>query len=81
MATHFNLGMAYKDLKEYEKAIKAFKKSLKANSVLMEAQYQIAQIYLAQNNPDAALESIQLAIQAVPTNLVYQKLRDKIISS
>ena len=31
MATHFNLGMAYKDLKEYEKAIESFKQSLKVN--------------------------------------------------
>ena len=81
MGTHFNLCMAYKDLKENEKALNSFEKSLQVNSSLTEAYYQIAQIHLAVKNRDAALESIESAIKFSPTNLTYQELREKILAS
>ncbi|SVD92930.1 uncharacterized protein METZ01_LOCUS445784 [marine metagenome] len=81
IATQFNLGMSYKDLKKFEKAIKAFKKSLEINPALNEAHYQIAQIKLVQKNQDSALKSIESAIKSDPSNLEYQEFRDKISDS
>ena len=64
---------------EYEKAIEAFKQSLKVNTGLTEAHYQIAQIQMVQKDQDSALNSIESAIKSAPTNLKYQKFRDKIL--
>ena len=78
MGTHYNLGMVYKDLKLNKKALDSFKKSLEVNESLFEAYYQIAQIHLIMKNQDAALKSIDKAIEFAPTNLTYQELREKI---
>ena len=81
MVTHFYLGMAYKDLKKYEKAIEAFKQSQKINATLTEAHYQIAQIQMVQKNRNSALDAIESAIKSAPTNLIYREFRDKILGS
>ena len=79
MATHFNLGMAYKDLKKYKEALNSFNKSLEVSNLLTEAHYEIAEIQLFQKNRDLALDSIKLAIKSKPENVKYQNLKDKIL--
>jgi len=70
-----------KYVKENEKALNSFEKSLQVNSSLTEAYYQIAQIHLTVKNHDAALKSIENAIKFSPTNQTYQKFQEKIIAS
>jgi tetratricopeptide (TPR) repeat protein len=81
MGTYFNLGMVYKDLKENEKALDSFKKSIQVNAVLTEAYYQIAQIHLTMKNRDLALKFIEKAIEFSPNNRTYQESREKILAS
>jgi len=81
MGTYFNLGMVYKDLKENEKALDSFKKSIQVNAALIEAYYQIAQIHLTMKNRDLALKFINKAIEFSPKNLIYLESREKILNS
>jgi len=78
--TNFYIGMVYRDLKEYGKAMEFFKKSLKVRS-FSEAHFQIAQIEFSMENRDSALKSIESAIQSSPKNLKYQNYRDIILPS
>jgi len=78
--THFYMGMVYRDLKEYGKAIESFKKSLKVNS-FPEAHFQIAQIEFSMKNRASALKSIKSAIQSSPKNLKYQNFQDIVATS
>ena len=78
--TNFHIGMVYRDLKEYGKAVEFFKKSLKVSS-LPEAHFQIAQIEFSMKNKASALKSIKSAIQSSPKNLKYQNFRDIIAPS
>ena len=72
--------MVYRDLKEYETAMKFFKKSLKVNS-FAETHFQIAQIEFSMKNRISALKSIESAIQSSPKNLKYQNFRDIVAPS
>jgi tetratricopeptide (TPR) repeat protein len=78
--TNFYIGMVYRDLKEYGKAMEFFKKSLRIAS-FPEAHFQIAQIEFSMKNRGSALKSIESAIQSSPKNLKYQNFRDIISPS
>ena len=78
--TNFYIGMVYRDLKEYGKAMEFFKKSLQFAS-FPEAHFQIAQIEFSMKNKASALKSIKSAIQSSPMNLKYQNFRDIIAPS
>ena len=78
--TNFYIGMVYRDLKEYGKAMEFFKKSLKVRP-FPEAHFQIAQIEFSMKNRISALKSIESAIQTSPKNLKYQNFRDIIAPS
>jgi len=78
--TSFYIGMVYRDLKEYGKAMEFFKKSLQFAS-FPEAHFQIAQIEFSMKNRGSALKSIESAIQSSPKNLKYQNFRDIISPS
>jgi len=71
--------MVYKNLKENEKALDSFEKSIQINAALTEAYYQIAQIHLTMKNRDLALKFIDKAIEFSPNNLIYQEFRDKVL--
>jgi len=78
--TNFYIGMVYRDLKEYGKAMEFFKKDLKVRS-FAESHFQIAQIEFSMKNRGSALKSIEAAMQSSPKNLKYQNFRDIISPS
>jgi len=69
-----------KYVKENEKVVDSFKKSIQVNAALTEAYYQIAQIHLTMKNRDLALKFIDKAIEFSPNNLIYQGSREKILA-
>jgi len=78
--TNFYMGMVYRDLKEYGKALEFFKKDLKVRP-FAESHFQIAQIEFSMKNRGSALKSIEAAMQSSPKNLKYQNFRDVISPS
>jgi hypothetical protein len=58
-----NLGMYYAEKKDYRQAIEFYQMSVQLNDVYPQPHYNLANIYIAQNNLDKALNELYLALK------------------
>lgn len=63
---YFNLAMAYKGNHDWQKAQKAYEKSLEINPDGYESYFNLAYIELNKNNPPKAIECYQKALEIKP---------------
>ncbi|MBA7514522.1 hypothetical protein ES705_06552 [subsurface metagenome] len=57
---HYGLGWAYSQLKDYEKAIEAFKQVIRIQPDYTFAHYSLGMIYLVQGDKNAALDEYKI---------------------
>lgn len=74
---HNNLGLVYKELKDYDRAIEAFKTAIKIDSKYKKPYLNIGSTYIDQGNLDMGLSYYQKALELDPYySLAYLAIGD-----
>jgi len=72
--THYDLGLAYKEMGLHEEAIKAFEKVLRAPGREVQCRVMIGLCYRESNNPSEAIHQFKQGLHAEPTERERQSL-------
>ena len=74
--THYNLGIAYKEMELYDEAIQEFRLTAREPKRALECADLVGQCYLAKGQPDQAVQDLQagLAVEGHPRE-AYHNLR------
>ena len=66
--THYDLGLAYKEMGLYDEAIKAFEKTLRASNREAQCRVMIGMCQREQGNPQEAIHQFKQGLHANPTD-------------
>jgi tetratricopeptide (TPR) repeat protein len=72
--THYDLGLAYKEMALYDDAIKAFEKALRAPGREVGCRVMIGMCLREQGNPSEAIHQFKQGLHAEPTERERQSL-------
>jgi tetratricopeptide (TPR) repeat protein len=73
-ATHYDLGLAYKEMALLDDAIKAFEKALRAPGREIQCRVMIGMCLREMGNPSEAIHQFKQGLHAEPTELERQSL-------
>jgi tetratricopeptide (TPR) repeat protein len=69
-AEYFNLGNAFFELKQYDRAMSLYQRALGYSDTLPESSYNLARVYISQSDYEKAIEMLVGLLASDPENLV-----------